>query len=103
VPLGEAWDSGAYAWTPQRREAYANDLDEPLALWAVTAHSNRAKADRDPSDWLPPYKPAVCEYITAWVTVKLRWALTTDPIEQSTLTTTAADCPNALVTTTLVA
>ncbi|MBX4180198.1 HNH endonuclease family protein, partial [Streptomyces geysiriensis] len=25
VPLAESWDSGASAWTPQRREAYAND------------------------------------------------------------------------------
>ena len=66
VPLAEAWDSGAYAWTPEQRQAYANDLDEPRALIAVTATTNRSKADQDPHQWLPPYEPARCEYITSW-------------------------------------
>lgn len=100
VPLAQAWDSGAFAWTPQRREYYANDLDEPVSLWAVTARANRSKADRDPSEWLPPHGPAVCEYLTAWVTVKTRWALSVDPAEHSALTARTADCPNVAITTT---
>ncbi|MGW2689829.1 GmrSD restriction endonuclease domain-containing protein, partial [Streptomyces sp. NPDC001414] len=43
VPLAEAWDSGASAWTPKEREAYANDLDDPRALIAVSAASNRSR------------------------------------------------------------
>src|SRR5690606_27400118 len=39
VPLAEAWDSGASAWTAQRREAYANDLDADRSLVAVTART----------------------------------------------------------------
>ncbi|KPI06576.1 hypothetical protein OV450_3688, partial [Actinobacteria bacterium OV450] len=54
VPLAEAWDSGACAWTPARREAYATDQGQAGSLIAVTARSNRSKADRDPSTWLPP-------------------------------------------------
>ncbi|UJW28673.1 hypothetical protein L3Q67_25750 [Saccharothrix sp. AJ9571] len=54
-----------------RRQAYANDLDEAQALWAVTARSNRSKADQDPAEWLPPYQPSVCRYLTEWVTVKV--------------------------------
>ena len=94
VPLAEAWDSGAYAWTPQQRESYANDLDEPRALIAVTATTNRSKADQDPHEWLPPYQPAWCEYVTAWATMKTRWNLTVDPAEKTTLIDTAGRCPN---------
>ncbi|EDX25114.1 conserved hypothetical protein [Streptomyces sp. Mg1] len=54
VPLAESWDSGASTWTAKRREAYANDLASPTSLIAVTAKSNRAKADKDPAEWLPP-------------------------------------------------
>ena len=99
VPLAEAWDSGAHAWPPHRREAFANDLDEPAALWAVTARSNRSKADRDPSEWIPPHQPAVCGYLTAWVTIKTRWALSADPAEHATLDARTAHCPNVPITT----
>ncbi|GGT01368.1 hypothetical protein GCM10010270_86390 [Streptomyces violaceus] len=54
VPLAEAWDSGASAWTAQRRERYANDPGQEASLVAVTARSNRSKADQDPAQWLSP-------------------------------------------------
>ncbi|MFI6889140.1 HNH endonuclease family protein [Streptosporangium canum] len=94
VPLAEAWDSGASTWNSAEREAYANDLEAPHHLVAVTARSNRQKADKDPSQWLPPYEPARCRYIAEWTAVKLRWALTADPAEKATLTTLAQGCPN---------
>lgn len=98
VPLAEAWDSGASEWSPEQREAYANDLRDDRALVAVTARSNRQKADRDPTDWLPPAKGAVCRYVTEWVAVKIRWELSVDDREQAALTEAAAGCPNAPVT-----
>ena len=54
VPLAEAWDSGAYNWTAQRRQDYANDLGYARSLVAVTARANRSKADQDPANWMPP-------------------------------------------------
>ncbi|MFF7549627.1 DUF1524 domain-containing protein [Streptomyces canus] len=54
VPLAEAWDSGASTWTAQERETYANDLDDPRALIAVSATSNRSKPNQDPATWTPP-------------------------------------------------
>ncbi|MFC9760159.1 HNH endonuclease family protein [Streptomyces sp. NPDC056921] len=53
VPLAEAWDSGASAWDSDRRMRYANDLGSERSLVAVTAHENRGKADKDPSEWMP--------------------------------------------------
>ncbi|MEV5582715.1 HNH endonuclease family protein, partial [Streptomyces parvus] len=58
VPLAEAWDSGAHDWTPERREAYANDLGSERSLVAVTAKTNRSKADKDPAAWMPPAQSA---------------------------------------------
>jgi hypothetical protein len=34
VPLKEAWDSGAWAWSPSQRQRFANDLSDPRALIA---------------------------------------------------------------------
>ncbi|MFJ9968705.1 HNH endonuclease family protein [Streptomyces avermitilis] len=101
VPLAEAWDSGASAWTPKEREAYANDLDDPRALIAVSAASNRSKADKDPSDWLPPYAGYWCQYLTDWVADKTRYHLSIDPTEQVALAQGLSRCPDQPVTVTL--
>ncbi|MEE1931200.1 HNH endonuclease family protein [Streptomyces sp. TRM 70351] len=98
VPLAEAWDSGAGTWTAAEREAYANDLGDHRALIAVTARSNRSKADQDPATWQPPARPYRCQYYTDWVTIKTRWGLAIDPAEQTALTELARTCPNTPVT-----
>jgi hypothetical protein len=92
VPLAEAWDSGASAWTAQRREAYANDLDADPSLVAVTDRTNRSKADQDPAQWLPPLVDARCTYAADWVATKLRWQLTVDEQERQALVAIAAGC-----------
>jgi len=81
VSLKEAWDSGAWAWTVDQRTAYANDLTDPRTLAAVTASSNRAKGDRDPSNWLPTNEADVCSYVADWIAVKARWQLSMDESE----------------------
>ncbi|MDQ0605279.1 hypothetical protein QF037_009624 [Streptomyces canus] len=85
VPLAKAWNSGASAWTPARREAYANDQRAPASLVAVTARSNRQKADQDPAQWLPSAAHQHCRYAAEWVGTKLRWSLTADPAELESL------------------
>ncbi|MGW1878793.1 HNH endonuclease family protein [Streptomyces sp. NPDC001975] len=101
VPLAEAWDSGASAWTAKEREAYANDLDDPRALIAVSAASNRSKADKDPTEWLPPYAGYGCTYVTDWVADKTRYQLSVDPAEQAALAERLAGCPDQPITVTL--
>ncbi|MEV8346451.1 HNH endonuclease family protein [Streptomyces niveus] len=85
VPLAEAWDSGASAWTAQRREAYANDQGAEGSLVAVTARTNRQKADKDVTDWLPPATGQQCRYVGEWVATKLRWNLSVDKRELDAL------------------
>ncbi|MFE3114281.1 HNH endonuclease family protein [Kitasatospora indigofera] len=98
VPLAEAWDSGASSWSAAERQAYANDLGDDRSLIAVTAKSNRSKADKDPADWLPPAGDYVCTYVTNWTTVKTRWGLTADPREKDALQRIAAGCTDENIT-----
>lgn len=91
VPLGEAWSSGAASWDPTMRRAFANDL-ESGELRAVTEASNRSKGDRDPARWQPSARSFWCQYVTDWVSVKLRWGLTADPAEVRALTNMSRGC-----------
>ncbi|MGW4359404.1 HNH endonuclease family protein [Streptomyces californicus] len=97
VPLAEAWDSGAHDWTPERREAYANDLSAERSLVAVTAKTNRSKADKDPAAWMPPAESARCTYLVDWTATKLRWGLAADESEQAALLELAEPCTDKTV------
>jgi hypothetical protein len=90
VPLKEAWDSGAWRWTPATRERFANDVGYAGSLIAVSASSNRSKSDRDPSDWLP--ERAKCKYVKTWIAVKYRWRLAVDSQEKSELSRILRGC-----------
>ena len=103
VPLKEAWDSGAWAWTPALRERYANDLGDWRSLRAVTAGSNRSKGDKDPADWLPPRIAFRCTYASDWIAVKVRWSLTIDVGVRHALEDLLTLCPVKSVTVTVLA
>lgn len=92
IPLKEAWESGASRWDEGTRKSFANDLDYPLSLIAVTASSNRSKSDRDPAGWLPPLKSYRCQYMGTWVAVKYRWSLTVDAAEKKVLASSLGTC-----------
>jgi len=85
VALAEAWRSGASSWTDEQRRAFANDLDVPYALHAVSSASNQSKADKDPAEWLPSNVDFRCEYAISWSLVKYRWSLAADPAEIAAL------------------
>ncbi|WP_326693177.1 HNH endonuclease family protein (plasmid) [Streptomyces sp. NBC_01795] len=101
VPLAEAWDSSASNWDAKQREAYANDLGSERSLVAVTAKHNRAKGDKDPTDWWVPSADASCQYLSDWVATKTRWKLTIDQAEKQALTDRAAQCPDTRIDTEL--
>lgn len=93
VALAEAWDSGAFGWSADRRERFANDLGASWSLIAVSASSNRTKSDQDPADWLPPTASYLCPYLADWIAVKVRWSLAVDTRERDALTSLIAGCP----------
>ena len=91
VPLAEAWQSGAWAWTTPQRQTYANDLGGP-ELWAVTDNVNQSKSDQDPTTWQPPLSSFRCTYARAWIQVKWFYSLTVDSAEKSALISMLATC-----------
>ena len=92
VPLAEAWRSGAWAWPPELRRAFANDA---RGLVAVSAESNQDKLAYDPAEWLPPDADTHCWYAAAWVDTKHRWTLSVDSAERDALTEILSTCPTA--------
>ena len=76
VPLKNAHDSGGWAWSAARKQAYANYLGDPDHLIAVTKGANRSKGAKGPEDWRPPEEGYWCQYATDWTEVKLEWGLT---------------------------
>ncbi len=92
VPLSEAWDSGAWNWNADQRKHFANDLDQPFFLIAVTASSNRSKSDRDPAEWMPPNSGYHCEYVRIWIEIKRAWDLSVDQAEHDYLAQKLASC-----------
>ncbi len=91
MPLAEAWDSGAGAWSTARRQSFANDLTRPQLL-AVTDNVNQSKGDQDPATWMPSRSAYRCTYVRAWVQVKYYYDLSVDAAEKSALQSHLATC-----------
>ncbi|MFJ1805302.1 MULTISPECIES: HNH endonuclease family protein [unclassified Streptomyces] len=91
VPLAEAWDSGASAWTTAQRQGFANDVTRPQLI-AVTDNVNQSKSDQDPAEWMPSLTSYRCTYVRAWVQVKYYYDLSVDSAEKSALTSYLSSC-----------
>ncbi|WP_434588025.1 HNH endonuclease family protein [Streptomyces sp. A5-4] len=89
VALGAAWRAGAWAWTPERRLVYANDLD---VLLAVDKRANYDKSSKTPDKW-KPRKAYWCEYARRWVGIKVKYRLTVTPPEKLALRDMLVVCP----------
>jgi hypothetical protein len=70
VPLAQAWRAGAWRWTKDQRQAFAND---PAELLAVDGAANQAKGDQGPSEWLPELNQ--CGYAAAYANLAGRYEL----------------------------
>lgn len=81
VPLKNAYKSGAYQWTKDRRCHYSNYLRDDHHLLAVSGHENMSKGDAGPERYLPPNKEYVCEYVHNWLKIKAAWSLAFSPKE----------------------
>ena len=80
-PLRNAHLSGGWNWDAERKKEYANYLEDPAHLAAISARHNRSKGARGPEEWAPPDNGLWCGYATDWTEIKQRWELTMTPVE----------------------
>lgn len=92
VPLKNAHDSGAWAWSKQRKQDYANYLDDPVHLLAVSASENRRKSDKGPNAYLPPNEAYWCEYVRNWLDIKYSWGLNIPASEEAAVESVLSAC-----------
>ncbi|HLT40678.1 MAG TPA: HNH endonuclease family protein [Enhygromyxa sp.] len=92
VPLKNAWDSGASAWTEERWRQFANELEQGEHLVAVSAKANRSKGARGPDEWLPPLAESRCAYMRDWAAIKARWELGASEAEAAAIESARALC-----------
>ncbi|NWO07093.1 MAG: HNH endonuclease [Alteromonadaceae bacterium] len=70
VPLAWAWEHGAWQWSDEKRERFANDLTH---LWPVELGLNRSKGAQGPDEWLPP--TGKCSYVSRFVRTAKKYEL----------------------------
>jgi Protein of unknown function (DUF1524) len=99
VPLGDAWQKGAQTWTAAKRETFAND---PAELLAVDAHSNEQKGDGDAATWLPANKPFRCAYVAIQVSVKATYGLWVTQAEHDAIARVLGTCGTTAATSSTV-
>ncbi|UFS96955.1 HNH endonuclease family protein [Nocardia huaxiensis] len=88
VALGDAWRSGASEWDTPRREKFANDVGN---LLAVQKQANQDKGSKTPDQW-QPREDYRCDYARRWIAVKSRWELTVQPTEKTALADMLETC-----------
>jgi hypothetical protein len=95
VALGDAWQTGAQSWTATKRETFANDLAE---LLAVDEHSNEQKGDADAASWLPSNNAFRCQYVDIQVNVKAKYGLWVTQSEHDAIAHVLANCSTSTTT-----
>lgn len=81
-PLALAWRMGADRWTGDRRERFANDQANLLAVWGVP---NQQKSDSGPGEWRPR-REFQCGYAVRYVAVAHAYRLPVTPADRTALT-----------------
>lgn len=90
IALAYAWVSGAWHWTDDKRERFAND---PLNLLAVDGPTNASKSAQGAAAWRPPNEGAWCLYSVRYVRVAAIYDLTVTATDRSALIDMLGRCP----------
>ncbi|MEY4454892.1 MAG: hypothetical protein RIQ45_415 [Actinomycetota bacterium] len=89
VALSNAWQTGAFKLTIEKRTQFANDPDN---LLAVQGRLNSQKGDGDAATWLPPLKSYRCTYVAKQIAVKAKYGLWVTAPEKAAMKSILAKC-----------
>ncbi|MDX1802812.1 MAG: HNH endonuclease [Alcanivorax sp.] len=92
VPLRHAHGHGGDRWRRAKRQRFANDPDN---LLAVSASANRSKGASSPDQWMPPNRAYWCAYVRRWLLIKHRYQLMITPVEQQAIGRVLRHCPTS--------
>lgn len=70
IPLKWAHEHGGASWSKKKKEAFAND---PTNLLAVEDNLNQSKGAKGPTQWMPPNHSFRCDYLGLWQTVLAKY------------------------------
>ena len=89
VALANAWKSGAWQWDAVRRQDFAND---PFNLLAVDGAANQDKGASSADQWLPSNSAYQCAYVQRQIAVKVSWGLGVTRAEKKAMTSVLERC-----------
>ena len=89
VALSNAWQTGAFKLTIEKRTQFANDPDN---LLAVQGRLNSQKGDGDAATWLPPLKSYRCTYVSKQISIKAKYGLWVTAPEKAAMKNILAKC-----------
>lgn len=89
IPLSYAAKAGGQSWDATKKEQFANDTSQ---LLAVSASENRKKSDDGPADYMPKNKEYHCEYSKLWVDTAAKYNLTITQKDKQALDKGLAKC-----------
>ncbi|NNE72608.1 MAG: FHA domain-containing protein, partial [Acidimicrobiales bacterium] len=92
VALRNVHESGGWAWTPDAKRAFVNDVGHPATLTVVGDTPNLGKGQKAPDGWRPANPAYWCTYAVDWIDVKHRWGLTVTDPERAALAEMLESC-----------
>lgn len=89
IPLSKAAKSGGQNWSKEKKEIFANDLEN---LLATSAKENRKKGDKGPGEYMPPNKDYHCQYAKSYISIAYKYSLTINEKDSKVLNKTIKEC-----------
>lgn len=91
VALKNAYMTGAFEWSQNKRCLYANYMGNNFHLLAVDGPQNMKKGDKSPREYIPPNEGFTCKYLQIWLKIKYIWELRLTPKELERIQTVIRD------------